>query len=79
MPDVYDSVLSCGVQIFSAVCCGNPAAFARDGERIGLLEIARKERSMIQHGVPILAEPEPYSHPLQAQSFLPQRCYLINA
>jgi len=56
MPDVYDRGLPGSVQIFSAVSGGNPAAFARDGERIGLLEIARKQSSIIRHGVRILAE-----------------------
>jgi len=79
MPDIDYRSLSCSVQIFFAVSSGNPAAFTRDSKGIGFFEIARKERSMIRHGVRILAEPEPHSNPIHAQSFLPQRCYRINA
>src|ERR1041385_529838 len=56
MPGVYDRSLSCCVQIFFAVRGGNPAAFSRDSNGILLLEIARKQRWMIRHGVRILAE-----------------------
>ena len=56
MTNVDHRSLPCSVQIFFAVRCGNPAAFTGDSKGISFLEIARKERSMIRHGVPILAE-----------------------
>ena len=56
MPYIHYRSLSCSVQIFFAVSCDNPAAFTGDSKGISFLEIARKERSMIRHGVPILAE-----------------------
>ena len=51
----YCSLSRC-VQIFFAVGCGNPAPFTGDSKGISFLEIARKERWMIRHGVRILAE-----------------------
>ncbi len=56
VPDIDYRSLSGSVQIFFAVSCGDPAAFTGDSEGISFLEIARKERSMIRHGVRILAE-----------------------
>jgi hypothetical protein len=56
MPDIDYRSLSCSVQIFFAVSCGDPATFTTHSNGIFFFEIARKERWMIRHGVPILAE-----------------------
>ena len=42
MPDVDYRSLSCSVQIFFAVSCGNPAAFTGDSKGIGFLKLRGK-------------------------------------
>src|SRR5689334_17863637 len=57
MPDVDHGCLTGSVQVSFAVNGSNPATFSAHSNGIFFFEIAREQRSIVGHGVRILAEP----------------------